>query len=156
MIGTPPSYGRLGAMEIRTEVEIAAPPARVWAVLENFDGYAEWNPFMVKVAGKPEVGARIDITIEAPGLKRRTIREKVRVVTRDQELVWGGGPPIPYLADGVHFFRLVDLGDGRTRVLHGEDFTGLLVPLLKGMIAKVAKGFEATNEALKRRVEASG
>jgi hypothetical protein len=82
------------------------------------------------------------------------VKEKVRAVTDGVELRWGGGPPLPGLADGDHFFRLVDLGGGRTRVLHGEDFTGLLVPFLKGLLRQVAEGFELTNAALKQRVEA--
>ena len=34
------------AMKIRTEIEISAPPERVWEVLVDFPGYAGWNPFM--------------------------------------------------------------------------------------------------------------
>jgi hypothetical protein len=138
---------------IRTEIEIAAAPAKVWDVLTDLDGYATWNPFMVRITGKAAAGEKLVVEIELPGGRRMTIKEKVRAVTEGVELRWGGGPPIPGLADGDHFFRLVDLGDGRTRVLHGEDFTGILIPFLKGMIAKVEQGFELTNAALKQRVE---
>jgi len=140
-------------MEVRTEVVIAASPPRIWAVLADLDSYASWNPFMVRITGKAIVGEKIVVEIQLPGGRRMKVKERVRVVTEPAELRWGGGPPIPGLADGDHYFQLVDLGDGTTRVIHGETFTGLLVPVLKGMIAKVARGFELTNAALKQRVE---
>ena len=37
--------------EIVTEVEIAAPPDRVWAVLTDGAKYPEWNPFIVSMQG---------------------------------------------------------------------------------------------------------
>jgi hypothetical protein len=139
-------------MKIRTEIEVAAPPERVWEVLVDFPGYAAWNPFMVSIEGKAEVGEKITIEIAPPNMRRRKLRERVRAVTPYAELRWGAGLPIPGLLDGDHFFQLVKHGD-RTRVLHGEDFTGLVVPLIKGMLANIEKGFALTNEALKRRVE---
>ncbi len=140
-------------LEIRTEVEIDAPPAKVWEVLADLAGYAAWNPFMVRITGEAVVGTKIVVEIQIPDGRRTKLKERITGVTEHVELRWGGGPPIPGIADGDHFFRLVDLGGGRTRVLHGEDFTGILIPFLKGMIAKVAKGFEVTNAALKQRAE---
>ena len=60
---------------------------------------------------------------------------------------------MPGIFDGIHFFRLVDLGDGRTRFVHGEDFSGILVRLVTPMFTDVARGFVYMNQALKRRVE---
>lgn len=39
------------APSISTEIDIAAPPNAVWAVLTDFDRYNEWNPFIVKLSG---------------------------------------------------------------------------------------------------------
>jgi len=42
------------APSISTEIDIAAPPNKVWAVLTDYDRYAEWNPFLVKIYGDKE------------------------------------------------------------------------------------------------------
>jgi hypothetical protein len=142
-------------MEIRTEVEIAAPPDAVWRALTDFAAYQDWNPFLVRVTGRPAVGEKLTLDIAPPGMRRMTMRETVTFVDEGVEIRWGGRLLIPGLADGEHYFRLVDLGGGRTRLLHGERFTGLLVPLVGGMIRKVGRGFEALNQALKQRLEGS-
>ena len=39
--------------EIRTEIDIEAPPDRVWAELADLDAYAGWNPFITRRRGRP-------------------------------------------------------------------------------------------------------
>ena len=38
--------------QIRTEIDIAAEPEQVWDVLQNFDAYPEWNPFIPEIPGR--------------------------------------------------------------------------------------------------------
>lgn len=140
-------------MIIATQVDIDAPVARVWDVLTDFPGYATWNPFMVKLEGKPEAGAPITIDIRPPGGKPRRMREKVFSVTPQSELVWGAG--IRGIGNGVHTFRLEELPGGRTRLHHGEVFTGVIFFFVKKLVAQIEAGFVLTNEALKRHVEAT-
>ena len=61
----------------------------------------------------------------------------------------------PFMAsiDGEHSFVLTAEPDGTTRFTHSERFTGTLVALFEGATANSRAGFEAFNEALKRRVE---
>ncbi|MER3407514.1 MAG: SRPBCC domain-containing protein, partial [Nitrososphaera sp.] len=40
------------AKEVRTEIEIAAGPQRVWQVITDFARYPEWNPFIRRVEGE--------------------------------------------------------------------------------------------------------
>ncbi|XLM21773.1 SRPBCC domain-containing protein, partial [Chromobacterium piscinae] len=57
--------------------------------------------------------------------------------------------------DGEHYFRLEALADGGTRFHHGEDFSGILLPLIGGALLEgVRQGFLLMNQALKRRCEA--
>jgi hypothetical protein len=58
------------------------------------------------------------------------------------------------LFDGEHFFRLEPRGEARTRVVQGEDFSGVLLRFLLPRVTEAARGFVYMNQALKRRVEA--
>ena len=40
--------------ELRTEIEIAATPDRVWEVLSDLTAYPDWNPFIKEASGKLE------------------------------------------------------------------------------------------------------
>lgn len=61
---------------------------------------------------------------------------------------------LPDLSDGEHRFEIEPLDDGQVRFVQAERFSGLLVPLLWGMIGgKTRAGFEAMNAALQARAE---
>jgi hypothetical protein len=45
------------------------------------------------------------------------------------------------------------LTEGRCMFHHGEHFTGILLPLVKGTLKNAPELYRALNEALKRRVE---
>jgi uncharacterized protein YndB with AHSA1/START domain len=44
--------------DIVTEIEIDAPPSRVWEILTDFEKYASWNPFIKKISGTYQQGMR--------------------------------------------------------------------------------------------------
>ena len=51
------------------EIEIAAPPEAVWAVLTDTERYAEWNPTQVEVRGAHAVGSLLVAVFDAPEIK---------------------------------------------------------------------------------------
>jgi hypothetical protein len=139
--------------EIQTEIEIDAPPEEVWRVLTDFASYPVWNPFVKKVEGEPRVGGRLEIFVQVPEGRGMKFTPRVLRYERPRELRWIGSLPIPGLFNGEHIFKLEPAGPGRTRFLHGERFTGLLIPLMGAMFEKVERGYRLMNEALKTRVE---
>jgi hypothetical protein len=141
-------------VELRTEIEIIAPPARVWAVLTDFAAYHEWNPFITSVAGEARVGSELLVTLSPPESDERAFRPKVLVCEAPRELRWLGKLWMPGLFDGEHFFRCVETAAGHTRFVHGENFKGFLLKFVGARLQHVARGFVYMNEALKRRVEA--
>jgi hypothetical protein len=141
---------------IDTEISIDASPLAVWDLLVDFDRYHEWNPFIPRGAGRPEIGATLVLEMQPPGDKLRTMRPTVLVATPGEHLRWRGTLSIPGLFTGRHEFILEPLGAAGTRVRHREDFTGLLVPFLGGTLKKTEQGFHALNEALKKRAEGPG
>jgi hypothetical protein len=55
--------------------------------------------------------------------------------------------------DGEHSLRIEPLNGGRSRFVQSERFSGLLVGLVKGTLAKTEAGFERMNIAFKARLE---
>lgn len=139
--------------EIRTDIDIAAPPTRVWHVLTDFANYGQWNPFFVAVEGRPQLGAKLALRTKYSRRLRPAVFEvTVRVVEEPRALMWGGGLGIPGIADGEHGFDLE--GDQRvTHVQHYERLSGLIVPLTGPLIRRLERHYQELNNALKNRVE---
>jgi hypothetical protein len=58
------------------------------------------------------------------------------------------------LFDGEHIFEIKPSPEGKTRFIHRERFTGLLVPFVwRSLNTKTRRGFNEMNRALKRRAE---
>ena len=143
------------AMDIYTEIEIAAPIADVWRTLTDFSAYSAWNPVMPNISGTARSGERIRIWLAA-GALRVPLDAEVISVEPERELCWIG-PPISQLrplVSGRHYFRLHDNGDGTVHLAHGEVFAGWLIPrgwnLGRGTLERAYNTF---NQALKRHVE---
>lgn len=141
------------SLEITTTIRIAASPQAVWDVLTDFGAYGTWNPFMTRIEGTAEVGTRLVVHMSPPGGRATTFRPTVLDVVPGRELRWVGRLGPRGLFDGVHSFVLTGKPEGSTELVHAERFTGVLVPLLKGLVKNSSVGFEAFNRALKERVE---
>ena len=145
----------MGVRELRREIEIDAPPERVWAVVSDFAAYPEWNPFIRRIGGELREGARLEVRIEPPDTRAMTFKPTVRAVEANRELRWLGRLLLPGVFDGEHSLRIEPLDSGRSRFIQSERFTGLLVGLLGGTLSKTEAGFEQMNAALKARAEHS-
>jgi hypothetical protein len=140
---------------LSTEIEIAAPPERIWSVLTDLDGFAAWNPFIIEAEGTVREGARLRIRMKPPGGRAVTFRPTVMRVVPSREFHWLGHLLFPGLFDGRHIFELIPLEDHRVRFVQREEFHGILVPLLWGSLERQTRqGFHDMNEALKARAEA--
>ncbi len=141
--------------EMRTEIEIAAQPDAVWLVLTDAASLEQWNPFIHRMDGVLEEGTKLEVELGAEGHSRMTFKPRLLRVQPGKELRWRGKLLMPGLFDGEHIFELEATSRG-TRFVHREEFSGLLVPLLRAKLERDVKpGFEAMNRALKERVEAA-
>ena len=139
--------------ELVTHVEVAAPPAVVWAVLTDFASYPSWNPFIREIEGPVHERGRLRVRLEPPGGRAMTFRPVVRAVEPERELRWLGHVGLPGLFDGEHRFTITPVGPDLVRFEQAERFSGVLVPLLARALVRTRAGFEAMNQALKGRVE---
>ena len=142
---------------IETGIEIAAPPWRVWRLLTDFDTYPAWNPFLTRIQGRPEQGARLRVRVEPPGRSGLVLTPRVVAVETGRELRWRGRLLVlPGLLDAEHAFRLDWLAGGdATRLRHAARFSGLLAPLAgaAGVLEAARRGSEAMEAALKAMAE---
>jgi hypothetical protein len=143
--------------EIVSDIEIDAPPSRVWSVLTDFTAFPDWNPFVLHIEGEPRTGERLRVTIHPPGGRQMTFTPTVLAAETTQELRWLGHFLLPGLFDGEHYFKVLSLGSERSRLVHGERFSGVLVPFFRKNLDRGTRaGFVAMNRALKKRLEARG
>jgi hypothetical protein len=112
-----------------------------------------WNPFITAIAGHPAAGEQLSVIVRPPGKSAMTFRPTLLTVRPERELRWLGRFIISGIFDGEHYFLLDPLGDDRTRLTHGESFSGLLVGFLQASLDATETGFNAMNAALKRQAE---
>lgn len=146
----------MASHQIETTLEIDHPPGAVWAVLTDFASYPAWNPFVIAVEGAARLGARLAIRVRDPRGSGPVIpfRPVVTTLEPGRALAWTGRLLVPGLFDGEHYVRVEPLPDGRTRLVHGEHFAGLVLALLGGAraVAAMEPGYRAMNRALAEEV----
>ncbi|MDY6905408.1 MAG: SRPBCC domain-containing protein [Thermodesulfobacteriota bacterium] len=143
--------------EVYTEIDIHAPVAAVWRILVDLEAYREWNPFILESHGRAMVGERLVCRPALKTGKSFTFRPVVTRLVEEREFAWEGHVLMPGIADGLHVFSLVPLSRNRTRMVHRQTFSGLLIPFLWWRIAPIARqGFVKMNTALKARAESRG
>src|SRR4051812_50169735 len=91
--------------DIRTEIDIEAPPEEVWPHLVDLTAYADWNPFITSATGSAEEGRRLSLRMEPPGGRAATVHPRVTQGSTAAALEWlrppvgpgplPGPPPLP-------------------------------------------------------------
>jgi hypothetical protein len=138
---------------IETQVHLPAPPSVVWEQLVDTAAMGTWNPFITSMSGVFKVGERLKVRIAPVGGRPMTFKPRVTVVEPGHRLEWLGTMGIPGLFDGRHSFTLTPEGEGSTRLVQAEEFSGALIPFTGKLLSKTKAGFEAMNAALLVRLE---
>jgi hypothetical protein len=138
---------------IQTEILINTDITKAWDVLMNFDNYPKWNPFITSISGEPKLGSRLTVSIKPPGGKGMTFKPNILTLEANKEFRWKGKLGINGIFDGEHYFILESVDNDITKFIHGEKFSGLLVPFVRKMLDKTQKGFQLMNESIKNECE---
>ncbi|MFW1744833.1 SRPBCC family protein [Acinetobacter guillouiae] len=140
--------------EITTEILINAPIDIVWKTLTNFEDYKNWNPFIINVSGETHQGGKINVTIQNDATSKMSFKALVLENQENKQFSWRGKLLVKGIFDGEHKFRLEQISNNQTRLIHSEAFSGILVkPFLKNLQTKTKPGFERMNHALKVKLE---
>ncbi len=138
---------------LQTEIVINASAEKVWNTLIDFEKYAEWNPFILAIEGKPVVGTCLRATLKN-GNSTSVFKPQVLIAEKNSAFEWLGSLPIPGLFNGQHQFKIERISENQVKFIHGEQFSGLLAGLIMKQIGDATReGFIAMNKALKARVE---
>jgi hypothetical protein len=139
--------------ELCTEIEIQASPEKVWHILTDLAGWANWNPSIYRAIGKAQVGEKVDIAVKS-GSKEMVLHCTVTKVEPNRELSWKYHVVMPVLFSGEYSMIISPLGENRVRFTDREVFNGWLVPLqAKDIDTNSRRGFEAMDQALKKLAE---
>jgi len=139
--------------ELRSEIEIDAPLAHVYRVLTDFERYPEWNPFLTAVRGTLVKGEKLAIEMSLPEGDAYQLEPTVTVVEPNVELRWVGRFRFRALLEAEHLFQLRAPRDGVTRLVQGQNFSGLLLRFAGASLTLAARGAVYMNLALKKRAE---
>lgn len=139
---------------IITSIIINAPITKVWKVFTDFENYNIWNPFIKSVNGTIEKGNQIEVVLTPQGMSEQIFTPQILDFIPNQSLRWKGKLGVKGIFDGEHYFNFETIESGKTKLTHGESFSGILSGLLLRMIGeKTENGFRAMNQALKKECE---
>lgn len=142
--------------DVRAEIEINAPPERVWQVLTDFTSYSGWNPLITRASGTAKTDAVLSLHLQPPQSRAIGLKARVLNCERHRQIRWlGKAWGLSALLEDEHSCLLESLPGGRTRLVQQESMRGLLRGLMGPTDDQARQGLEAMNQALKARAEGS-
>ena len=119
-------------VEYSTRIAIDAPPERVWQILTDAGGYAEWNPEIFRIDGRIAAGAKITTHVRLGGGVERKISLRVTELEPPKRMVWVGGIPLGLFV-GRRTYRVTPAGAGSEFQLHLRMSGPLSGPIAKSV-----------------------
>ncbi len=153
--------------EIRTEIDIAAPPAKVWSLLTDIEGWHKWSPIINKSSGNAAMGSTLDITMignmkdveKGTELGDGQVKDgpqynpKITIFEAPKHFRWRAQMMAGFIMTNDKVFELEETTTG-THLVHSETFSGLMVPLFWGKVKQnVPDMLNSMNSALKTMAE---
>jgi hypothetical protein len=133
------------------EATIAARPEVIWRLLTDSAAFPSWNSTVSRIDGEIAEGARL--RLEVPSAPGRVFRPKVSRLDAGRSMVWQDG--MAPMFRGIRTFSLAPNADGTTRFAMEEEFSGLMLPLIKGSLPDFEPVFARYAEDLKRAAESA-
>ena len=142
--------------EIRTEIEIAAPPTKVWSILIDVDNWKDWNPIVNQASGVASLGSELSFTMRGDdGKDGPSYKPIVTDFVEPKFFRWRGKMMAEFIMTNDKVFELEETGSG-IRLIHKELFSGMMVPIMWSKFDEgVPPMLKSMNDALKRKAEKS-
>ena len=140
---------------IRSEIEIDAPAALVFALITDLPRYPVWNPFTPKAVSTLERGAPIDMTVRLLPYYSKEQREFVTELSPlRRRVAWGMHMGHAERGRGHRTQEVVVLDERRCRYVCEDNIGGRLGPLIIRFFGgAMQRGFDDVGRALKNEAE---
>jgi len=141
--------------EITTEIEISAPPPKVWSILTDINNWQEWSPIIKDSHGTASVGSELTITMigKEQGEDGPRYNPIITELKEPSYLRWRAHMLTGFIFTNYKVLELEETNSG-TRLIHKEMFKGLLAPVFCGQMEKgVPPMLNSMNQALKKLAE---
>ena len=141
--------------EIKTEIEISAPPSKVWSIITDIKNWQEWSPIINSSNGTASVGSKLSITMmgKEKGKDGPKYNPTITELEEPKFFRWRAHMLAGFIFTNDKIFELEKTNTG-TRLTHKETFSGLLAPIFCGQMEKgVPPMLNSMNKALKDLAE---
>ena len=141
--------------EISTEIDIDAPPSKVWEVLADINSWQAWSPIIKKSQGTTAIGSELSVTMigKQKNQDGPTYSPIITDLKEPYYLRWRAHMLAGFVFTNYKILELEAPSTG-TRLTHKELFKGLLAPIFCGqMETGVPPMLRSMNQALKEQVE---
>lgn len=140
---------------VKTEIEILAPPEKVWAILTDIDKWQDWSPTINASQGEASMGSTLTITMIGKEAGKDGPKYSPRIIRLDEPnyFHWRAHMMAGFIFTNDKIIELEKTATG-TRLTHKETFKGLMALLMRGQMDKgVPPMLNSMNEALKQLAE---
>ncbi len=139
-------------MQYESSASIAASPEAIWSTLVDAAAYPAWDSGVERVEGRIAPGETIKVYSKvSPG---RAFPVKVTEFTAGRSMRWSGGMPLG-LFKGERSFTLTPEGNGTTRFVVREVYSGPLVGMMSRSMPDLQPSFDQFARGLKAKAEAA-
>ena len=140
---------------VKTEIEIYAPPEKVWGIITDIDKWHEWSPTINNSAGEAVVGSTVTITMMSKEEGKDGPKYSPKIIQMDEPMYfhWRANMMAGFIFTNDKIIEL-EKTDAGTKLTHTETFKGLMAVLMKGQMEKgVPPMLTMMNDALKQLAE---
>ena len=141
--------------EIKTDIEISAPPSKVWSILIDINNWQEWSPIIKESQGTASIGSELTIAMigKKEGEDGPIYNPVITELDEPNHLRWRAHMLTGFIFTNYKVLELEETSSG-TRLTHKEMFKGLLAPIFCGQMEKgVPPMLNSMNQALKELAE---
>jgi hypothetical protein len=138
---------------VYTDIIIDATPVQVWSVLMDSKTMPDWSNSFTQFEGEMKDSGNVIVHIKRKPIKNKITQVKHQIFMKKGEYFGWNDSKILGVSDN-HFFKVVDMGNGKTKFVQSDEFKGGMTWLLGGAFTNFTKKlYPLFNNELKTEVE---